>query len=171
MSYILCIPFTLIILWFWLTHIDRLHMRDNLAKFGEKIRLRCQHYKYWNVLEKYFLIQLNGISELTSGFTYGILNKKPIIKIVEVQSNDTQTDISGELEPVIIIKEIEIIKEILINNNLNSNNLNSDLNSNNLNSDLNSNNSNNELNSDLNSDSNTNDPKKTKKKLLIKRKS
>lgn len=126
--YLYSLPFLFILFWFWISHIDRLHMRERFSRFGQRIRLLFLKYKYWCLIEKYLLIQLNGLSEITSGFTYGILHKKQIIKIVEVCEDSCQTELSGEIKPIIItnIKEIEvikeIIKEIIIHNNLPNNN-------------------------------------------------
>ena len=112
--YVYSLPLLFVLFWFWISYVDRLHMRERSRRLGERIRLVCLKFKYWYLVEKYILIQLNGLAEMTSGFTYGILNKNEIIKIVETKQNEMQTDISGEQEPQIIIKEV--IKEIIVDN-------------------------------------------------------
>lgn len=93
--YIYCLPFLTCVLWFWLSHVDRIHLRIKFDNFGknikEKIKLNFTQ-KTVVFLDKYVTIQINSIGEILAGFTDGFLNKKSSLKIDYTINSETQTD-------------------------------------------------------------------------------
>ena len=98
--YIYCLPFLSFILWFWLTHVDRVHLRIKFNNFGKNIKEKFKLNFTQNViliLDKYLAIQINSIGEIFAGFTDGFLNKQSSIKIDYTINNGTQTNIEKNI--------------------------------------------------------------------------
>ena len=127
--YIVSIPCTFIIVWFWLIYVDRLHLREKSRRLGINMNKYLSEYKYWKQIEIYLIYQMNAFSECSAGFTDGLLNKVSDIRIYETKDAIIQTDqlIMCDIEiqtdkideplPIIITKEVtkEVIKEVFIN--------------------------------------------------------
>lgn len=97
------IPFVFVLFWFWISHVDRLHLRESSKILGSKIN--CTKF-----VKEYLLSQINAISESIAGVTDGMTEKNSIIRVANFKSIDVQTD---PLEPEVVIKEIEVVKEIV----------------------------------------------------------
>lgn len=126
--YLVSIPFVLILVWFWLIYVDRIHLREKSRRYGINISKMFTNNKYFNFYKKYLIYEINAISESIAGFTDGIINKTSVVKIY--QTNDAnietinkvycdiniQTDPIEEPQPKIITNEIikEVIKEVII---------------------------------------------------------
>jgi hypothetical protein len=98
--YILCLPFLNLLFWFWLTHVDRVHLRLKFNSFGKIIKDNIKSkLKHNNLLliDKYIFTQLNSFGEIIAGFTDGFLNKNSSIKINYAINTETQTQENNDL--------------------------------------------------------------------------
>lgn len=97
--------------WFWLSHVNRLHLREIARMYGGKMHTVCN-----NTIKDTVISQINSIGEFVAGYTDGVLNTVPIVKAVKMRSCDVQTDV---IEPTIIVKEVvkevvnEVVKEVI----------------------------------------------------------
>lgn len=135
--YILCLPFLSFLFWFWITHVDRVHLRLKFNSIGKNIKNKMKIKLSQNnllLIDKYICTQLNSIGEIIAGFTDGFLNKNSSIKINYTINTQTQTQINKSLcydkniQTNEIIKrdmytiteeqkEINIIKKLFVTNN------------------------------------------------------
>lgn len=125
---ILLAPFLLFIFcWFVFSHVDKMHLREKGRLYGYKVSKYIKN----DFIKNNVIAQLNSFSEVTTGFTDGILSKTPIVKIVKIIESDCQTD---PIDPIIVTRDIEkpiiiekeVIKEvekIVYINKENSNNI------------------------------------------------
>lgn len=93
--YIYCLPLLLCMFWFWLTHVDRVHLRLKFNKFGKNIKTFFKNNfkdNTNNLFDDYMITQINSFGEILAGFTDGFLNKTSSIKIGYTINSHTQTD-------------------------------------------------------------------------------
>jgi hypothetical protein len=109
------------LLWFWLTHVDRIHIRVKAKEFGlvaqEKI-IKFISNDVSTKIEQYGYKQLNAFGEIIAGFSDGLLNKESSINVKYLQNNNTQTlsnKHDNQTQTKIEINEIGINTEILEN--------------------------------------------------------
>lgn len=99
--YIFCLPLLTFIFWFWLTHVDRVHLRLKFNEFGKKtkeylkIKLNNES-EIMTILNNYVSVQVNSFGEILAGFTDGFLNKTSSIKIDYTINIGTQTNLKNE---------------------------------------------------------------------------
>ena len=87
----------IIIFYFWIKYINKLHMRENMRILGYTIRKKyckteLENNIYSNMFKHCFK-ELNSLLEILAGFTDGLLNKECIKNIKQIQNNDAQANI------------------------------------------------------------------------------
>lgn len=96
--YLFSIPLLLVFVWFWLTYVDRVHIRVKAKDFGLLIKDKLSNTlspKNIFFVEKYVYKQLNTFGEIIAGFSDGLLNKPSIIDIKYITNADSQTLVSN----------------------------------------------------------------------------
>jgi hypothetical protein len=94
MLYFLTIPLLTTVFWFWLTYVDRVHIRVKSKELGLIIQKTISDYFSENTvgsIKKYCYKQINTIGEIVAGFSDGLLNKKSAIDFKYVCDVDSQT--------------------------------------------------------------------------------
>jgi len=113
-AYTYSIPFVFILFWFWISNIDKIHVRERMRLLGNKIETN-------EIFKKYIFLQMNILFEGLTGLTDGLIKTYPIVKpsffkTIELQTDDIEpTIIEKEIiveVPIEVIKEVEVIKEI-----------------------------------------------------------
>lgn len=118
--YTFSLPFIFALFWFWISYVDRLHLRETTRIFGTLLYNKLIKYKHFDKIQNYIIIQLNSLSEVVAGLTDGLMNKNPIIKICNITQNECQTDIilyekrDVEIQTEIINIVVENIVENII---------------------------------------------------------
>jgi hypothetical protein len=96
------IPFTFIIFWFWITHVDRVHLREKARNLGWKIqdKISKEIPDSNQLMIDYCYKQVNAMGELVAGVSDGLLNKKSSINVCVIKNNDSQTEFENVSEEI-----------------------------------------------------------------------
>lgn len=109
--YFYSLPLLFVFFWFWLTYVDRVHLRVKSKQYGffiqNKIKEKISQEKIF-IIKKYFYEQLNAFGEIIAGISDGLLNNESCVEIRYMQNNNSQTLISNDN------KEIQTIQKILL---------------------------------------------------------
>jgi transcriptional regulator of heat shock response len=110
--YIAYVPFIFILFWFWLSHVDRIQLREKSRLIGVNLNNKIRKK---NIV--YGMQQLNAIFECCAGITDGLLNRDPIVKVYKLVDQDNQT-INNSLYLTDQVIQTDIIKiDIIIDDN------------------------------------------------------
>jgi hypothetical protein len=116
--YFYSIPLVFIVLWFWLTYVDRVHLRIKSKEFGNEIQSNIKNFlskEKTDILFHYCYKQINTVGEIISGFSDGLLNHEPSIDIRYISDIETQTQ-QNILECIDI--EVQTEKKIMVDNEM-----------------------------------------------------
>jgi hypothetical protein len=96
--YIYSLPLLFLLFWFWLTYVDRVHIRVKSKNIGlfiqNKIQEKISPAKI-RLVTKYCYKQLNALGEIIAGLSDGLLNSDSSIEVKYLQNNNSQTLISN----------------------------------------------------------------------------
>lgn len=87
--YFYTFPLVICVIWFWLTYVDRVHIRHTFNNIGNKFK-KTFGSKF---MIKYVYNQLNTFSEIIAGFSDALIDRKPSINIEYLKDNCSQTEI------------------------------------------------------------------------------
>ena len=138
--YVFTIPGLLLILWFWLSYVDRIYLRYKAYQTGKMIKFRLENKgnSRIKIVNDYCSDQINALGEILAGFTDGMLNKDPSLNINLLDNKSSQTTLCSindfyenkEIQTDIIEVPINekkedkiLLNDILIDMNNDNNNL------------------------------------------------
>jgi hypothetical protein len=91
--YYLTFPLLMVMIWFWLTHIDCIQLKLKFRDIGEKIQKNKFLTAKKDTLSNFFYKQINNLGEILVGFTDGLLNHQPTVSIKYVTNFNSQKSI------------------------------------------------------------------------------